>query len=106
MGFFGAPEQLSSVDKAGTFVLNISKHVLNNNEKKHRFFSRSYASHQRKNLKPDEFRQGMSYIENSALGLAYSPLRTNQKAGKLAFLLRQLNAEKLYSLCIEIRLQP
>ena len=36
--------------------------------KKH-FFSRSYASHQRKILKPEKFRQGMSYIENSTLGL-------------------------------------
>ena len=32
-------------------------------------FSRSYASRQRKNLKPEEFRQSMSYMENSTLAL-------------------------------------
>ena len=49
-----------------------------------------------KNLKPEEFRQGMSYIENTTLGLTYGSLRTNlsvQKAGKLAFLFRSLNDE-------------
>ena len=50
-----------------------------------------------KNLRPaTEFRQGMRYIENSTLGIAYSSLRINlgvEKAGKLAFLFRQLNDE-------------
>ena len=47
----------------------------------------------KKIFKPEEFRQGMTYIENSTLGLTYSFLRTNlgvEKARKLAFL---LNAE-------------
>ena len=59
-------------------------------------FSRSNASHQRKDLKREEFLQGMSYMENSTSGHTYGSLRTNlgvEKAVKLAFLFRQLNAE-------------
>ena len=52
----------------------------------------------------------MTFIENSTLGLTYGSLRTNlgvEKAGKLAFLFRQLIAEKLYSFCaLNLSLQP
>ena len=47
-------------------------------------------------IKPEEVRQGMSYIENCTLGLTYGSSRTNlgvEKAGILAFLFRQLNDE-------------
>ena len=41
-------------------------------------------------------KEGMSYIQNSTLGLTYGSPRTNlgvEKADKFAFLFRQLNAE-------------
>ena len=47
------------------------------------------------NRKPEDFRQSMSLLENSTLGLTFGSPRTKlgaEKAGKLAFLFRQLNA--------------
>ena len=56
------------------------------------------------------FRQGMSCIENSTWALTYGSLRTSlgvEKAGKLAFLFRQLNAQLFYSLCsLKLGFQP
>ena len=50
----------------------------------------------KENPKPEEFRRGMSYIENSTLGLIYGSPRTHlgdEKTGKLAFLFTQLKDE-------------
>ena len=49
-----------------------------------------------KNLKPSEFQQGMSYMQNSTLGLTYGFPRTNlgvEKADKVALIFIQLKAE-------------